>query len=159
MPGNSMTFSVRGMAALEAMLKDLPGKADELVKGDALRAGAKVIAADAKARVPVATGALRDAIVVRKATAKQRRFGLGAVLIGFKKKSSYFTESASRRAHLTEFGTSTQQAQPFMRPAIDTQTTAALAAIATDMRKGVAKIEAELRGDFSKIRKRTKRAI
>lgn len=152
MPNKPMEFKVEGLASLDRMLKDLPGNLDDIVKGDALRAGGKVIAEDAKARVPVDTGELRDSIVVRKATKKQRRRGTGEVVIGFKK-------PASRRAHLVEFGTVTSHPRPFMRPAIDAKSPAAFAAVRDAVKDGVEKMEARLRGDFRKLSKRIKRSL
>lgn len=119
-----MAIHVKGAKELEALLKKLPGKVAKRVVNNGLRAGARLIRDEAKAKVPVNTGKLRDSITV--ATVK------GKVKVGFK-------PPESRRAHLTEFGTEFQPAQPFMRPAIDTKATEAIKKIGEVMGKGVAK--------------------
>ena len=134
---------MRGEKALDDVLRRLPDKIGEKVVVEALKAGAKPILADMKAKVPVRSGELRDAIVMRKATRKQRRFGSAPVIIGFKKPTS-------RRAHLTEFGTATQRAQPFMRPALDTQAGAFFAAMRDKLGKALEREAKKLAGNFSK---------
>lgn len=116
--------AVRGAKELEALLKRLPPKVAKRVVNNGLRAGARVIRDEAKARVPKLTGQLEKGIVV--ATVK------GEVKVGFK-------PPVSRRAHFTEYGTETQPAQPFMRPAIDTKGPEAIRKIGEVMGKGVEK--------------------
>jgi len=99
-----------GAKELEKALRTLPNKIQDKVLKSALRSGAQVIRKEAKARVPVRSGVLKDSITVKTATEKQRDQGL--VFVGFDK-------TASRRAHLTEYGTSHSAAHPFMRPALD----------------------------------------
>ena len=111
-------IKVHGLKDIEKVLRQLPLKARQRVVMNGLRAGARLIAKDAKARVPVRTGALRDSITVATVR-KSKRSARRQVLIGFKK-------PVSRRAHLTEFGTKFQPAEPFMRPALDSQGPAAI---------------------------------
>lgn len=119
-----MAVHVKGAKELEALLKRLPERVAKRVVNNGLRAGARIIRDDAKARVPVDTGELQDSITV--ATVR------GKVKVGFK-------PPASRRAHLTEFGTENQAAQPFMRPALDSRGTDAIKKIGEVMGKGVEK--------------------
>lgn len=116
--------AVRGAKELEALLKKLPAKVAKRVVNNGLRAGARIIRDEMKAGVPVDTGELRDSI--RVATVK------GQVKVGFE-------PPASRRAHLTEFGTEFQPAQPFARPAIDARGPDAIRKIGEVMGKGIAK--------------------
>ncbi len=53
---------VKGLAELHRFLQQLPAKMEKNVLQGALRAGAKVIADEAKLRVPKKTGRLRDSI-------------------------------------------------------------------------------------------------
>jgi hypothetical protein len=56
------------------------------------------------------------------------------VLIGFK-------PPVSRRAHLTEYGTSKHGARPFMRPAMDAKAGEALTVMAETMASGILREE------------------
>jgi len=58
------TVSVKGLAELQAFLNQLPAKLEANVLRSALRAGAKVVLADAKSRVPVKLGDLRDSLTI-----------------------------------------------------------------------------------------------
>lgn len=102
---------IDGLDALDRALAELPKAIAKRVAGNAVRAGARVIATEAKAQVPVLTGALRDSIVVRAAR-RGRAQGVVKAVVGF-------LRPASRIAHLVEFGTSHSAAEPFLRPALD----------------------------------------
>ena len=121
---------IRGAAEMERLLKLLPERVAERVTKNALRAGARVIRDEAKDRVPVDTGDLRDSVVVRSPTRGQRKRGAALVVVGFEK-------PVSRRAHLTEFGTQHQPAQPFLRPAVDEGGNKAIDAIGKNMGRGI----------------------
>ena len=91
------------------------GNADQLKKSfagstlrTALRNAAKPVRTLAKANVAVDQGDLRRDI---KSKAKVRRDGSGYADVGFLKRSFH--------GHFIELGTSTQPAQPFLRPALD----------------------------------------
>jgi HK97 gp10 family phage protein len=140
---NQRTTRIKDAREIERVLKQLPDKLSEQAFVNALRAGARIIVRDAQHRVPVFSGALRDAITVRKATKKMQRRGAGNVVIGFKKPES-------RRAHLTEFGTSSQPAQPFMRPAIDSKGAAAIDAIGEKLGREVESKAEKLAGSYAK---------
>lgn len=121
---------IAGAAEMERLLKLLPERVAERVTKNALRAGARVIRDEAKDRVPVDTGDLRDSVVVRSPTQRQRKHGAALVVVGFEK-------PISRRAHLTEFGTQHQPAQPFLRPAVDEGGRRAIDAIGKSMTRGI----------------------
>jgi len=122
MPG-TVSFKFEGGKELEAALKALGPRVARKLAGRALKAGAKLIVDEAKALCPVDPHSehkmhLRDAItsrVARGALDDER-----SVLIGVERPES-------RRFHLVEFGTSKMAAEPFMRPAIDSQAEAAVA--------------------------------
>ena len=140
---------LRGAAELEKVLRQLPGKIGEQEVKKALRVGARIVQKRAKeilrSKVSEAsTGALEKSI--RVATVKNK------IVIGFAKPTS-------RRAHITEYGTSRSKALPFMRPAIDEKGEEAIKAIGATLGKSVAKVAEELAGDFALISKRVKRQL
>ena len=61
---------VKGLADLNKFLQQLPAKVEQSVLRGALRAGANVVMAEAKANVPVDSGLLRDGL---KVTTNSRR--------------------------------------------------------------------------------------
>lgn len=122
-------FKFDGGLQLAAGLKQLGPAIAGKVGDQALRAGAKVIVQDAKDRVPVLSGELRDAIDTR-VEKKSRPEDARKIEIGFR-------PPVSRRAHLTEFGTAHSAAQPFLRPALETKGEDALKAIAGVLERGV----------------------
>lgn len=118
-------IQIKGLRELDAALKRLPERTAAKVTGNALAAGGRVVRDEAKLAVPVDTGELRDSIVVRRARGRA-----GQVFVGFLKPTS-------RRAHLTEFGTSRASPKPFMRPALDVSRRAAINAIARRLMRGI----------------------
>ncbi len=124
-----------GLDDLEKLMKKFSGKTQRRIDLNALSAMARLVAKEAKSRVPVRTGGLRDSITV-----KRPRRG-GTVKIGFKRPDS-------GKAHLIEFGTAPRTtkdgkstgrvaAQPFMRPAIDARESDAFAKYGQIMLKGL----------------------
>src|SRR5262245_9090273 len=130
-------FEMRGVKEMEQMLKDLGPAIANRLGGRAVRAGARPIIKDAKARVPRRTGELKRSIVAQKERARGGAYAATqTVLIGFKK-------PASSRAHLVEFGAPARNisAQPFMRPALDSQHAAALKEMIEVLAKGILREE------------------
>lgn len=83
---------ITGAKEIEAILRKLPDKIGRRVLNAALRTGANVIAKEARLRVPVDNGDLRDSITVRQATrgvfkaGRFRRIAVaGHVFVAFKK--------------------------------------------------------------------------
>lgn len=138
-------IGLEGAKELEKVLSQLPAKMQKTAVTNALRAGARLIANDMKARVAVDKGDLRDAIAVRAAPKRSQRRKL--VQIGIKK-------PVSRRAHLTEFGTVHSKAQPFMRPAVDTRGREAIKVIGRKLGKEIERLAKRLaKSSFKKIRR------
>jgi len=129
----AIDFKITGARELERLLKQLEPRSSKRAGDRALRAGAKIVADDAKRRVPVDTGELKRAIAAR--IEKRSRYGERVINIGVKR-------PVSRRFHLTEFGTAFAPAQPFMRPALETNVKAVLDKIRVTMAKAI-RIEAE----------------
>lgn len=143
---------ITGAAEIAALLKQMPDRVSQRVVENALRAGARVIAAEARENVPVDTGELRDSITVAvsKWEGRRRKRDEGVVFVGFK-------SPASRRAHLTEFGTVNQPAQPFMRPALDAKGAEAVERIGKIMGNGVEREAARLAANHYDHRGRRRR--
>lgn len=135
--------AVKGLAELQAFLDQLPKKMEANVMRGALRAGANVVKDAAKSNVPVHTGLLREGIKVStrsrrgvvtasvKATgkhayvAKWMEYGTAAHEIVAKKGGSLFLGGFF--AHAVNHPGA--RPHPFMRPALDTQATAAVTAV------------------------------
>ena len=114
-------------------LKDLAKNADNLKKSfagttlrTALRNGAKPVRDKAKASVPVDEGKLKRSIGIR---AKVSRGGDGYADVGF---SEFY-------GGFIELGTSRQQAQPFLRPALEGSEGEITAAFVAAMNATIAK--------------------
>lgn len=149
-----LDLKVNGLASLDATLREMPAKLAKNVCRASLRAAAKVIAEDARRRVPVKTGKLRDSI--RVTSSLKGGIPRASVKVGDRKKGIFY-------AHMVERGTALHrvrpkwrkalhagnsdsgpyyggisvaaEAKPFMRPAADTQAQAAVNAFADYMRK------------------------
>ena len=144
------TSRITGAREMSRVLSKLPPKIGGRVLANAVRAGARVIAKEAKARVPVRTGALKKSIAVRKATGRRASRTGVRVHVGFLK-------PVSRRAHLTEFGTAHSAAQPFLRPAFDSRAPAALAKIGQILGRGIERAATKLAGSFAQSGLKSKR--
>lgn len=121
------------------------------LKNSAIRkgvyAGAKVIRDEARARVPVDTGALRSTIV---AQTNKTKGGEISASVGIRRKKfsrgARAGRSPRRYAHLVEFGTVRAGAQPFMRPAMDTSMGRVVEVIAATIRAQLDKETAKRSG-------------
>ena len=143
-----------GLAELEKALAELPAKLERNVVRGGLRAGAKVIEAEAKQLVPVRTGRLRDSIKASSGTKRGKPYArikvggrgngkdsvwyahivelTGAVRHFIKpKKASALFISGSVRKGVEHPG---MQSRPFMRPALDRAGPRAVAAFADYVR-------------------------
>lgn len=154
-------IKIEGLADLQALLDALPAKIEGRIVRGALRAGAKVVADEAKRRCPVGTdvpkgetpGSLRDSIHVSMRS-KQGR--ITATIKAGGEKAYY--------AHMVEYGTARHwikprnrkslfiaglfkeaiehpgaKKHPFMRPAIDSKAVEALQAVADYMKARIDK--------------------
>lgn len=141
--------TILGGRQLAEFLQQLPVKVEKNIMRAALRAGAAVIREEAKAQVPIDSGALRRSLKVSTNTKNGRitaKLKVGGKL--------------APHAHLVEFGTKPhkikpkrQQAlsfggtvarevdhpgarpRPFMRPAFDSHSSEAVAAVAAKVRE------------------------
>lgn len=117
-----MRSSVRidGLKELDAALAELPrATGKNVLRRVGIRALAPIVA-DAKDRVPVDEGDLRDSLkVTTRLSKRQQRMNAKAVAEGKASVNLFAGAAALPHAHLVEFGTVNMAPQPFMRPAWD----------------------------------------
>lgn len=143
------TFKLKGGAELQRMLNSLPAKIEKNIMRSALRAGARVIANEAKANVAVEDGALRRSIRVSARAKKGRvtasvkagskeafyyrfvEFGTAAHTIKPKNKQALYFDGQFAK-NVRHPGA---KAKPFMRPALDNKADEAIQAVGEQIRK------------------------
>lgn len=131
---------IEGAAELEKVLAQLPRQMGVRALFSALRKAANIIRDEAKSRVPVLTGTLKDNIVTKKLP--ERRSNSATVIVGSNRKAFH--------AHLIEFGTVKMTPRPFLRPAFDTKKHEALDKIGLELGKNIEREATKLSGKFSK---------
>jgi HK97 gp10 family phage protein len=109
----------KGLPEMEKLLNRLGPEIANKAGQKAAQEAAKIIVEEAKRNVPVKSGDLQRSIVVRADKKKYIKEGEVVAVMGFKKPHS-------RRAHLTEFGTSRSRKQPFFIPAMERKSQDAL---------------------------------
>ncbi len=145
---------VKGLPELDRVLATLPAKLEAKILRGAMRAGATVVLNEARARVPVKSGRL--ARTLRVTTSVRRGVVTARVTAGKLKKGAKVFY-----AHMVEFGTGPHiikarnakrlrlhgnvfkkrvthpgaRKKPFLRPALDARSSAALDAVADYIRK------------------------
>lgn len=142
-----MRGSVRisGLKELDEALGQLPkatGKA--VLRRTAIRALAPVIA-EAKRRVPVDEGDLRDSLkITTKLSKRQQRLHNKAIAAGKATVQLFAGPAALPHAHLVEFGTANMSPQPYMRPAWDTKKDEVLELVRTELADEISKAAGRL---------------
>ncbi|PZR07075.1 MAG: hypothetical protein DI536_28890 [Archangium gephyra] len=123
-------MKIQGLKQLDKQLKHLAEDTRPKVLKAAVRAAFKPVVTAAMAKVPVDTGELRAGITVATGQ-KDKTVAAGIVIANnttamkqARVAAAAFGEeqlrgAPARRWHLTELGTKTQAAQPFLRPALD----------------------------------------
>ena len=142
-------FKLRGGPELQKMLNTLPAKIEKNIMRSALRAGARVIANEAKANVPVGDGDLKRSIkvstggkrgnVYAKVKAGDQKawyyrfveFGTAAHTIQPKNKKALFFNGGFAHSVVHPGA----KAKPFMRPALDSKSGEAIQAVGEQIRK------------------------
>lgn len=142
----SESFKLNGVDEIAKLFEQLPGVVGKRVVLAGLRSGGRVIKNGMKKRVRVRTGDLKKSIVVRTVKAKHRTKDK-LVIVAFKKHES-------RRAHLEEYGTSKQDAAPFIRPTISADGQEAINAITTGFAENMEKAAVKLASDTGASRKK-----
>jgi HK97 gp10 family phage protein len=145
MPGK-LTVKVEGLREIERAMKELGVQASNRIARSALNRSATPVVKRAKQLVPVDTGALRKAITKR--LRRQRRGSdRQTILIGVER-------PRSRIAHLIEFGTAHQAAQPFLRPSLDESVSDVLRVQREAMAAGIERETKKLAQKHGTLRKR-----
>lgn len=100
---------IEGVDDVIKTLVDMGDAAADVLDSAAME-GAELVLADAKRRVPVDKGKLRDSLIVKKTKVKNPKV-----------KGEYTVTKKSGAQHFApvELGTSKMAAQPFLRPALD----------------------------------------
>ena len=107
---------IHGFEELDAKLKRLSrGTAGKIMRRS-LRAGAKIIAAEARARAPRQTGRLAKSIKVRAASTRKR--GEVAIVVRTGQSDNLFVGDTYYGA-FQEFGTDYTLRKPFLQPAFE----------------------------------------
>lgn len=148
-----MSSNVTGLKELQAFLDQLPAKIEANIMRSALRAGANVVLAEVKINVPEKTGVLKAGLKVGTRSrrgvvtatvkaggkhghlAKWIEFGAAAHFIKPKTAKSLFFAGLMRDG-VDHPGI---KPKPFMRPALDSQSQAALLAVGEAIKKRLTK--------------------
>lgn len=122
---------IEGLKEVQAALHELPKATAKNVMRRVLKERGKPIADAAQSRVPVDQGDLKRSIVVstkltRRQRGKHKKFGPNDVEV-------FVGPGAHPQAHMQEFGTSKEPAQPYMRPAWDQERMNVLEGIREDL--------------------------
>lgn len=128
-----MKLTLAGGEAIERALRELGGKIAGRLGENAVRAGARVLLADAKRRAPVKTGALKKSLRVFRHV--DRKTGERTVYVG----------TRLHYGRMAETGTARQPARPYLRPALDEGGPAATDATGKNLWRGIERETAKLR--------------
>lgn len=130
---------VEGLRELERALRELPRATGKNVLKRALMRAGEPIEADAERLAPVLTGHLQTSIGTgTKLTRRQRRQHRPQSAV------EVFVGAAEPKAHMQEFGQAHHAAQPFLRPAFDSNKMRALDTIKREMTVEIEKARARL---------------
>ena len=143
---------VKGLADLNKFLQQLPAKVEQSVLRGALRAGANVVMAEAKANVPVDSGQLRDGVKVStnsrrgRVTAKVKATGKHAHIAPWLEYGTAAHKITAKKGKGLFFGGlfvkgvqhPGARPKPFLRPALDGRAQDAVVAAAQYMKRRLA---------------------
>ena len=143
---------VKGLADLNKFLQQLPAKVEQSVLRGALRAGANVVMAEAKANVPVDSGQLRDGLKVStssrrgRVTAKVKATGKHAFIAPWLEYGTAAHKIGAKSKKGLSFGGlfvkgvqhPGARPKPFLRPALDGRAQDAVVAAAQYMKRRLA---------------------
>jgi len=143
---------VKGLADLNKFLQQLPAKVEQSVLRGALRAGANVVMAEAKANVPVDSGQLRDGLKVStssrrgRVTAKVKATGKHAFIAPWLEYGTAAHKITAKKGKGLFFGGlfvkgvqhPGARPKPFLRPALDGRAQDAVVAAAQYMKRRLA---------------------
>ena len=141
---------VIGAKEIEDLLKRLPERVAKNVTVGGLRAGAAIIARQARRNVRASPSIDTQRLVrsITSRTIKRPKRGQAVVAVGVSRRLTMEVRKGrkkpmrvrpSKYAHLVEFGTEHSPAEPFLRPALDEKGEEAIAKIGQVMGKGIAR--------------------
>ena len=134
---SNFKFQIQGAKELEQALKRLGPDLERKVAKSAVRAGATVIAKEARLNVPVESGTLRNSIRV---VTRSKRVGDAVASVVTRSGKKWRSKNMDAwYAPLVEFGTKNRPATPFMRPALDTKGGEAIKRMSEVIQKRIAK--------------------
>lgn len=110
----NILLKVLGVRRIDKALADLEPKIQKKILRDGLKAGAKIVADEAKLKVPVDSGDLKKSIKVRAG----KRAGRGKIRRTVVTGKGFF-KGQEFYGGFVEFGTRKMRARPFMRPAYE----------------------------------------
>lgn len=139
------TVHVDGLQALGAAMRELSADVALRVAGQATGAGAQVIKKKAVRNIEtspsIETRSLHDAVIVKKIPKSQAEFTSEHIVTvrgrGKSRGNTKTKQSIAPHAHFVEFGTVNMPAEPFLRPAFETEKERAAAAIADKLRQRI----------------------
>lgn len=143
------TFKVEGLRELGEAMKALGNDVALRISRAMVNAGAQLVKKSAIANIEkspsVDTGSLKSSVIVKRLGKNQTRLTAESIVTvrgKGKKKKDGTRDTAAPHAHFVEFGTVNMPAEPFLRPALDTNKTKAVDAMKA---KGKDRIEAAAR--------------
>ena len=131
-------FHIEGAKELDAALKRLGLDMERKIAKSAVRAGATVIAKEAKNNVPVESGTLRNSIRV---VTRSKRVGDAVASVVTRSGKKWRSKNMDAwYAPLIEFGTKNRPATPFLRPALDVKGPEAIKKMSEVIQKRISKL-------------------
>jgi len=124
--------SVEGMDVLVKALNDFPARVQKNILTSAVRAGATLVAKEARLRAPKDSGQMAKSIGVVKRRSKNKSEIHFAVTPRKNRPHAFI-------AKFHEFGTSKMPAHPFMRPAAETKAEEVIESVKKKMRQRIDK--------------------
>lgn len=139
-----MTIKIEGLRELEDALRELPKATGKLVLRRALIKAGEPVRAAAEALAPVpkdgSTPHLKPSITVsQKLSRRQKQLYRAESPV-----EVFIGPAPLPEAHLQEFGSSVNSAQPYMRPAWDTEKNAVLDSVKKDLTDEIEKARQRL---------------
>lgn len=145
-------FHIGGLKELRNRALKLDSKLRRKIYTKAVKAGGKIVVAEAQQLAPVRTGAVRRSIVHRmsskpskglfgvKVTVKGGKLGLSSNRVARRKKgkrATYNPDAVERYYRFTELGTKYHPAKPYLKPSLEHTAPKVLEAIRSTMAAGI----------------------
>jgi len=132
----AVDISGLGDTRLGKQLAKLEARIQKKIVRKALRTAGKMVLADARARVPVDTGALKKGLKLR---AVKSRGGFVGVHITTPRRDELGIPQSAKHYYpaVLEYGAENHPARPYLRPALDANRSKAIEIIRSEIRKAV----------------------